>query len=276
MGVSILFLATGADPAPTHPFAAISMLSLIVISCGSDKSDQDADGWISIFNGKNLEDWTIKFTGYELNNNIHNTFRVENGFLKISYDQYEKFNGEFGHIFYKDKFSHYKIRLEYRFVGDQISGGPGWAYRNNGIMLHCQSPESMSLEQEFPVSVEVQLLGGNGTDERSTGNVCTPGTHIVMGGELITEHCINSTSKTFHGDQWVAVEVEVMGNTVIKNSINGEIVFELTNPQYDPEDPDAKNLIKNGNLILEEGYIALQAETHPTEFRNIEVFVLKK
>jgi hypothetical protein len=134
----------------------------------------------------------------------------------------------------------------------------------------------MSIDQEFPVSIEVQLLGGNGTDERSTGNVCTPGTHIMMGGELITEHCINSSSKTYHGDQWVTVEVEVLGSTVIKHMVNGEIVFEYNNPQYDKEDPDAKKLIKDGNLVLDEGYIALQAETHPTEFRKIEILNLNE
>jgi hypothetical protein len=252
------------------------LLSTFLLACDSVKKEQRLEEWTSLFNGKNLDGWTIKMTGYELNDNYKNTFRVENGVLKISYEEYDQFNKEFGHIFYKDKFSHYKIRLEYRFIGNQASGGPGWAYRNNGIMLHSQSPESMALDQEFPVSVEVQLLGGNGVDERSTGNVCTPGTHIVMEGELIKGHCISSTSKTFHGDQWVMAEVEVVGNTIIKNKINGEIVFEFTNPQYDEEDPDAKKLIKDGILLLHEGYIALQAETHPTEFRKIEILDLNK
>jgi hypothetical protein len=134
----------------------------------------------------------------------------------------------------------------------------------------------MSIAQEFPVSIEVQLLGGNGTDERSTGNLCTPGTHVMMGGELITEHCISSNSKTFHGDQWVTVEVEVLGNTVIKHMVNGNIVMEYNNPLLDEEDPDAKKLIKNGNKMVQEGYIALQAESHPTEFRKIEILPLSE
>lgn len=251
-------------------------LAMTMINCGSGEKEQKLDGWVSLFNGKDLNDWKIKIAGHELNDNYKNTFRVDNGVLKISYDEYDQFDKEFGHIFYKDKFSHYLLRVEYRFVGDQVPGGPGWAYRNNGLMLHSQSPESMSKDQEFPVSIEVQLLGGNGTDERSTGNVCTPGTHIMMGGELITEHCINSSSKTYHGDQWVTVEVEVLGSTVIKHMVNGEIVFEYNNPQYDKEDPDAKKLIKDGNLVLDEGYIALQAETHPTEFRKIEILNLNE
>jgi hypothetical protein len=248
----------------------------VIITCDSQKQDQQLDGWVSLFNGRDLKDWKIKIAGHELNDNHANTFRVENGALKVSYDEYDQFDQKFGHIFYKDKFSHYILRVEYRFVGDQVSGGPGWAFRNNGLMLHCQPPESMSKDQEFPVSVEVQLLGGNGKDDRSTGNVCTPGTHIMMGGELITDHCISSNSKTFHGDQWVMLEVEVLGNTVIKHMVNGEIVLEYNNPQFDVEDSDAKKLIENGNIMLREGYIALQAESHPTEFRKIEILNLRE
>jgi len=252
------------------------VLSFLSYACESGEKGEKLDGWVSLFNGKDLKDWKIKITGNDLNDNYKNTVKVENGVLKISYAEYDQFDEKFGHIFYKDIFSHYILRVEYRFVGDQVPGGPDWAYRNNGLMLHSQAPESMSKDQEFPVSVEVQLLGGNGTDERSTGNVCTPGTHIVMDGQLITDHCISSNSKTFHGDQWVTVEVEVLGNTVIKHMVNGEIVMEYNNPQFDVEDPDAQKLMKTDDKMLHEGYIALQAESHPTEFRKIEILNLKE
>lgn len=236
-----------------------------------EKSNQE---WISLFNGKDLEGWKVKIAGYELGDNFGNTFRVEDGLLKVRYDQYDKFNGRFGHIFYKDKFSHYLIRAEYRFVGEQIAGGPDWAIRNSGIMIHCQSPESMRKEQEFPVCIEVQLLGGNGKDERTTGNLCTPGTNVVMGGQLITQHCTNSKSKTYHGDQWVTAEVEVHGGAVIQHKINGELVMEYEQPQLDERDPDGKKLIQNGKLLLEEGYISLQSESHPVDFRKVEILLL--
>jgi hypothetical protein len=254
----------------------LMIISLVLISCKAGEKEQNLEAWTPLFNGENLDGWAVKIAGHELNDNYKNTFRVENGFLKCSYDEYDKYDEKFGHIFYKDKFSHYILRVEYRFVGEQVPEGPGWAYRNNGLMLHCQSPESMSKDQEFPVSVEVQLLGGNGKDERSTGNVCTPGTHIMMNGELITEHCISSTSKTFHGDQWVTAEVEVVGGDVIKHIINGEIVMEYNNPQLDPDSPDAKQFLKDGNIMVQDGYIALQAESHPTEFRKIEILVLSE
>jgi AAA+ superfamily predicted ATPase len=132
--------------------------------------NQDDGEWIDLFNGKNLDNWVIKFTGYPLGENFNNTFRVEDGLLTVSYDEWDQWDGQFGHIFYDRSFSHYILRVEYRIVGEQVEGGPGWAFRNNGLMLHSQDPETMTLDQEFPVSLETQLLGGNGTDERSTLN----------------------------------------------------------------------------------------------------------
>jgi len=251
------------------------ILTISLCGCATWQGDSCDDGWISLFNGKNLDGWIPKIAGYELGDNFADTFRVEDGVMKVSYDQYDKFDGKFGHIFYKDKFSHYRLRVEYRFVGEQAPGGPGWAFRNSGIMFHCQPPESMSKDQSFPVSIEVQMLGGDGTNKRSTGNLCTPGTNVVMEDKLITQHCINSTSETYHGDQWVTLEVEVHGNGLIKHIINGQVVLEYEKPQLDETDANAKELIAAGaDKMLTEGYISLQAESHPVEFRSVEILLL--
>ncbi len=236
--------------------------------------------WVSLFNGENLEGWTPKFVGFPAGVNHLDTFRVEDGLLTVSYDNWAGFNGEFGHLFHERSFSHYRLRVEYRFVGGQVSDAPqwGWAFRNNGMMLHSQTPESMTLDQEFPVSIEAQLLGGSGGDSaepRPTANVCTPGTHFRLQGELITEHCTYSNSDTYHGDQWVTLEIEVRGDELIRHSIGGETVFEYTGTQLDETDPDAQRLLKAGAPIaLREGLIAIQAESHPTQFRRIEVLPL--
>lgn len=243
------------------------------LSCSDDTTKQNK--WISLLNGKDLSGWKVKISGHDLNDNYKNTFQVAKGVMKISYDNYENFDNKFGHIFYDKIFSHYKLRIEYRFVGEQVPNGPSWAFRNNGVMLHCQSPESMSQDQPFPVCIEAQLLGGDGVEERSTGNVCSPGTHFVMNGNLVTAHCTNSSSKTFHGDQWVTIEIEVHGNSKIKHTVNGDVVFEYEKPQLDEKDEYAQKLISEGdNIMLSEGYISLQAESHPTEFRKIELLEL--
>jgi hypothetical protein len=232
--------------------------------------------WISLFNGKNLEGWTVKIKGQPLGKNFKNTFRVEDGLMKVGYAGYKEFDRQFGHIFHKDSFSHYRIRVEHRFVGKQIKGGPGWALRNSGIMLHCQDPKTMGLDQDFPVSIEVQLLGGAATGKRTTANLCTPGTNVVMDGKLQTRHCLNSQSETYRGERWVTVEVEVRGSEVIRHLIDGKEVLSYQKPQLDPRDADAKKLIKDGKLLLEGGYISLQSESHPVEFRKVELMVLEK
>lgn len=226
--------------------------------------DPDKEEWIEMFNGKNLTNWSVKIRGFELNDNAFNTFRVEDGVMKIRYDQYKDFNNHFGHIFYKDgPYSYYRMHIEYRFVGDQVNGGPDWAYRNNGIMYHTQAPETMGREQDFPASMEYQLLGGDGVNPRTTGNLCTPGTHVVFNGAFTEDHIINSTSDTFHGDQWVTAELLVQGSKKAEHFINGKKVLEYTDLQWDNRSPNTG------------GYIALQAESHPVDFRRVRLLNLE-
>jgi hypothetical protein len=249
------------------------------VAPAADPKDKDGE-WVPLFNGKNLDGWTPKITGYELGDNYADTFRVEDGVMKVRYDKYEggEFKGKFGHIFYKDKFSHYRLKVEYRFVGEQCKGGEAWAHRNSGIMFHCQEPKTMAKDQKFPVSIEAQFLGGlSNKRARTTNNLCTPGTNVVLDGKLFTPHCTNSKSKTYDGDVWVTAEIEVHGSGTVKHFVEGELVLEYEKPQLDPKDPEAKKLIKDEkNLLLEAGHIALQAESHPCEFRKVEIKVLKK
>lgn len=260
-------------PNKTLSVTIVFFILLSLAACQNLKPKEK--GWIQLFNGKNLNGWEMKFKGHELNDNYKNTFRVEDGLLKVRYDQYENFDDKFGHLFYKKNYSHYKLRVEYRFVGEQCPGGAGWAYRNNGVMIHGQKAATMDLDQSFPTSIEVQLLGGNGTDERSTLNLCTPGTNVVMDGELKLEHCMISKSKTYHGDQWVTAEIEVYGDSLIKHIINGEVVMQYSQPQLDERDPSYQKLLPaDGDKLLKGGSISIQAESHPTDFRKIELLNL--
>jgi hypothetical protein len=260
-------------------FATAAVLLIVFAPVSASAKDPDKPGeWIPLFNGKNLDGWTPKVKGYPAGENFGNTFRVEDGLLKVGYGQYDNFDQRFGHLFYKTPYSHYRLRAEYRFVGDQVPGGPGWAFRNSGLMIHGESPEEMEQDQSFPTSIEVQLLGGNGKDERTNANLCTPGTNVVMGDKLITRHCTSSTSKTYHGDQWVTVEVEVHGDGVIKHILDGEVVLQYKQPQLDPRDEHAAKLIEKhgGEKLLSSGTISLQSESHPIEFRKVELMLLEE
>lgn len=239
------------------------------------KNDPDKKEWIQLFNGVDLSGWDIKITGHDLNDNFGNTFRVENGVLKVGYEKYDKFDNRFGHIFYREKFSHYIVAVEYRFIGDQAAGGPSWAARNSGIMIHSQSAASMGKQQDFPISIEVQLLGGLGQGPRPTANLCTPGTHVERNGSLFTTHCLNSSSKTYDGDQWVRVEAVVLGSDQVKHIVEGQTVLSYEKPQIGGGNvSNFDERVKKDGTLLSEGYISLQSESHPIEFRKVELLNL--
>ncbi|RQO66340.1 DUF1080 domain-containing protein [Pedobacter sp. KBW06] len=233
-------------------------------------------GWIDLFNGKDLKDWNIKISKHDYNENYANTFRVEDGLIKVNYDGYADFDQQYGHMFYKTPFSYYLLEVTYRFVGEQAKGGEGWALRNSGAMLHCQAPETMLKDQDFPISVEAQILGGDGTHIRPTSNLCTPGTNVFYEGKLFTPHCLDSKSKTYAGDQWVMAQFLVLGDSVIKHIIDKEVVLEYTKPQigggnvanYDPK-------MKEDGKALTGGYISLQSESHPIEFKKVRLYNLE-
>jgi len=220
--------------------------------------------WEELFNGENLDGWTPKFAGSELGVNYKNTFQVQDGVIRVSYNEYDTFSQEFGHLFYKDPFDNYILRVEYRFVGEQVTNGPGWAFKNSGAMLHCQDPASMDVAQDFPISIEAQFLGGDGKSSRPTGNLCTPGTNVFMADTLFTPHCISSTSDTYATEDWVQIDMIVYGDSLIHHVVEGDTVLTYTKPQLD-----------DGTLVGS-GYISLQAESHPLEFRKVAIKKLNR
>ncbi len=253
----------------------LSILLCFICLASFAQKKTDKEEWKQLFNGKNLDGWDLKIRGYELNDNYKNTFRVEDGKMVVRYDGYDDFAQKYGHIFYKQDFSYYRIAVEYRFVGEQAPKGEGWAWRNSGVMIHGQPAATMGKDQDFPASIEVQLLGGN-DKKRTTCNLCTPGTNVVMDGKLITQHCINSTSQTYNGDQWVRAEILVLGDSLVRHFANGEKVLEYNKPQLGGGNVSGgpAGLIVDGKL-LDHGSISLQSESHPVEFRKVEILDLK-
>jgi hypothetical protein len=250
----------------------------LVVLLGLATAARAEQPWRPLFNGRDLDGWTPKIRGEKFGDNYGDTFRVEDGVLKVVYDpaKYPTFGNKYGHLFYKEPFSRYRLRIEYRFTGEQCAGGEDWALRNSGVMIHGEDPAAMPIDKDFPASIEVQFLGGAATGERTTANLCTPGTHVVMDGKLFTPHCTSSKSKTYRGDQWVTVEIEVDGNTKIRHIIDGETVLEYEQPQLDPKDARAKESLaaKGGDKQLSGGTISLQSESHPVEFRKVEIQLL--
>ena len=264
-----------------YPIVIMScLLGFVFTQCSTVKSvsQQNDDGWVQMFNGEDLEDWTPKIHHYEVGDNYGDTFRVEDGIIKVRYDNYEgDFNERYGHLFYNTPYSYYHLVVEYRFVGELHPGAPGYTIKNSGVMFHSQDPNTILKEQDWPISVELQFLAGlEEGKSRPTGNMCSPGTDVVYEGKIDPRHCINSTSKTYYGDQWVRAEAIVLGSSLVTHIVNGEKVLEYTNPQigggvangYDPA-------IKIDGKLLKEGFIGLQSEGQPIDFRLVSIKNLK-
>ncbi|MBK5278078.1 MAG: DUF1080 domain-containing protein [Bacteroidia bacterium] len=252
-------------------------ISLIMVACSNPKETTENE-WTSLFNGHDLEDWIVKVHHHDAGVNFGNTFRVEEDMIKVRYDQYGDFNDQFSHLYFKQPFSHFHLKLEYRFVGELQKGAPEYTLLNSGVMFHSQDPRSMPKEQNWPISVEMQFLGGLGDGKpRPTGNMCSPGTDIVYEGKLYDSHCLSSTSKTYDGEQWVRAELIVLGDSLITHIINGDTVLRYSKPTmgggvvqgYDSA------LWMPGKPLME-GFIALQSEGQPIDFRNVEIRNLKK
>ncbi len=262
-------------PRSRFVFLASVLGALAFASLPAADTPAAPDGWISLFNGKDLDGWTIKVAKHPLGDNYRDTFRVEDGVIKVAYDKYGKFDEQFAHLYSNLPYSHYILRLEYRFTGVPVADSPSWAKFNSGVMIHSQSPLTMTVEQLWPASMEVQFLSVGTTAGRQTGNVCTPGTNLEIHGKLTTDHIIEATGKLSPLDEWVAVEVEVHGNDEVIHRINGVEVLRYQHPQLDPRELSAQRLLALGApLQLSSGHLALQAESQPVWFRNIRLRVL--
>ena len=261
----------------TNLFSALFVGLLTFMSCATSKQSADKKDWQTLFNGKDINDWIVKIHHHEVGDNFGKTFRVEDGLIKVRYDQYDTFRERYGHLYFKQPFSYYHLTFEYRFVGIWRKDAPSYTLKNSGVMFHSQDPHTMPKEQDWPISVEFQLLAGLGDGKpRPTGNMCSPGTDVVFEGKIDPRHCINSTSKTYEGEQWVKGEIIVLGDSLITHIVNGDTVLQYSKPQigggvanrYDPAQ-------KKDGKLLKEGFIALQSEGQEVDFRNIQLLNLE-
>ena len=260
-------------------FAAGGVLVFALLLLARPASAQEASDktWLSLFNGQDLDGWITKIHHHEAGVNYGETFRAEDGIIKVRYDAYGDFNEQFGHLYYEEPFSHFHLVVEYRFVGELHPGAPSYTLLNSGVMFHSQDPRTMPKEQNWPISVEMQFLAGLGDGRpRPTGNMCSPGTEVVYNGKIDPRHCINSTSETYARDQWVRAEAIVLGDSLVTHIVEGDTVLQYTQPQigggivegYDPA-------LKQDGKLLQEGYIALQSEGQPIDFRKVELLNLE-
>jgi len=258
---------------PRATRGALIAAAALLAAASLGPSAQAEGRWRPIFDGRSLDGWVPKITGHPLGDNYRETFVVTDGAIRVSYAGYDRFNGQFGHLIYRTPLKAYRLRLSYRLLDPGVPDTPKWARSNSGVMFHGQAPETMTLNQPFPVSVEFQILGKDGEGARPTGSVCTPGTNIVIEGVMAKAHCTVSAGPTIPNGTWTRLELEVRPDGEVIQRINGVDVMHYSHVELDPRDPDAQPLIarRGGPLGLSEGYVSLQSEGHPIEFKDIQV-----
>ncbi|SDR74672.1 protein of unknown function [Polaribacter sp. KT25b] len=251
----------------------LSLITIISLNSCTSNTAKKNNKWVYLFNGKDLNGWVTKINHHKLGDNFANTFRVVNGAIQINYNEYSEFNERFGHLYYEKPFSSYHLKFEYRFTDQWMEDAPHNTYRNSGIMIHSQNPNSILKDQNWPISIEYQILAERKEKEsRPTGNMCSPGTEVFFKGEMEPKHCISSSSKTYKWNQWISGEVIVYKDSLIQHIVENHKVLEYTKPQiggkivkgYDKH-------VKIDGKPLKEGFIALQAEGQGIEFREIKI-----
>lgn len=258
-------------------FVFTVIMCTVYTGCVTAQKRADRQDWVQLFNGKDIKNWIVKIHHHDVGEDTANTFRVEDGIIKVRYDKYDSFNQQYGHLYYKEPFSYYHLKFEYRITGEWRKDAPSYTIRNSGVMIHSQDPKTILKEQDWPISVEFQLLSGlDDGKPRPTGNMCSPGTDVVYEGKIDPRHCIESTSKTYPVNEWVRAEIIVLGDSLVTHIINGDTVLRYSKPQigggvannYDPA-------IKQDGKLLSKGFIALQSEGQPVDFRKIAILNLE-
>ncbi len=247
------------------------MLLLLSVACNSKNTTENE--WISLFNGKDLSGWTPKFYHHEVGENYADTFRVQDSSIVVAYDNYDSFDETYGHLFYDEAFASFHLKFKYRFTDEWMEDAPSYTYRNSGVMFHSQAPETILKEQDWPLSVEYQMLAeAEPGKSRPTGNMCSPGTDVYYQGEKSNDHCINSSSPTFRWDTWVDADLIVYQDSLIIHKVNGKEVLRYTDTQIGGAVANGYNpKLKVDGQALKSGYIGLQAEGQGVIFKDIKL-----
>ncbi len=260
-----------------------------------------------------LSDWTPKIQGHAAGENPYNSFsygETSDGQPRLIVTDTVSNTSSYGygHLFYKTAYSDYIVRAKYHFpTKESFAGGAGsWTIQNNGLMLHCQSAASMDKGQDYPKSIENQLIGywsyGDGSPPNTTtSNLCLVNTSVNYHGQWYSDgtghHC---TQSKFHSLAYDSSTTPAKGANSTNATWPGKDIWEYAMDRvidstsmtfYMRSRPDTAwdsvlgvTQIRLGltntssgpgsTTALGSGYISIQMEGTSTEFASIEVLNL--
>jgi hypothetical protein len=254
----------------------------LLFSLAAIAAPTDDEGWIPLFNGKNLDGWYSFQPTTGRNNDLRKFFKVTDGMihvLDLSEDPHE-WKGAVGYLATNQEYSDVRIHLEYKWGAKRFARSVE-GKRNSGLMYLVVGPDKM-----FPRSLECQI------EETDVGDLwlvdgvsittwlldpyssmysddpSPPGSKRVIGGLQIPASRVLKSGDFEDRTGWNTVEVILEGDRST-HIINGRTVnraWDIRQP--DPQDPTRM-------IPLKSGHIALEAEGSEIWFRNIKIKLLK-
>ncbi len=226
----------------------LKQLTLTALAALAFTSAQAADdGWISMFNGKDLSGW-------KSNEEVPGVFTVENGELKVS--------GGRAHLFYvgpngEAKFQSFELKLK-------VKTTPG---SNSGVYFHTQYQEKGWPDKGFECQVN-----STHTDPKKTGSLygvinilaLLDGQKEPEGGKHIKVPLAPSTD-----GEWFDYNIKVEGKHITL-SVNGKTTVDFIEPEgWDP----VKELKNMPGRKLSEGTIAIQGHDPKSTTYYKDIFI---
>jgi len=233
-----------------------------------------SDGWVNLFNGKDLTGWTPLIHLSKVGVNTDSTFRpdLENNGIRVSYD---KLTGSFGGdqckcglLYYNKPLTNYRIRVTYRFFDPTVSNAPSWGKNNSGLMIFGIDPTKVTGDPIYPPIIEIQILGtpsgggstnANECEMRQFVNPTVTATHTGTCGNNKDSKAPGSGKTAPAAGVWTTLEadVHITGDTKVyqwPDTTNAVLI--MSKPMY-------------GTQAVTSGYLAIQSEGQPIVFKDI-------
>jgi hypothetical protein len=207
---------------------------LVLTGCQTISGNGKQKNKVMLFNGQDLAGWKVYIPDEGVDQN--DVWSVKDGVIYCS-------GVPNGYMRTVEEYGNYKLHLEWRWVAKPA---------NSGVLIHATGPDQL-----WPKCIECQLMAGSAGDM-----VLMNGTGITIDGQdkqnpnerfVIIAKKQHSTEKP--AGQWNSYDIVCRADT-ISAYVNGVLQNEGT------------------NATRTSGWIALQSEGGPIEFRNIYLEML--
>jgi len=123
-------------------------LALAVLGMGAAGRADDAEGWIKLFNGKDLSGWT-KFLDPKKKTEPDKIWSVKDGMIICQGSVY-------GYLLTEKEYENYELKVQWRWADKPPTIGK---VRNSGVFVHVNGPDKI-----WPKAIEAQLMEDHAGD----------------------------------------------------------------------------------------------------------------